>query len=322
MTDKARPQAARAATAARKAAGRLVRAARGPAGPGRSGTGLAFGSLSTDDAVRMAFNVVLRRDPDPDGLAHYRRELDSGRLTRAAMVELMLSSTEFRQNVPFTDLVASMHLSRCEFVRGFPRAARILDVGGTDQSDEQGALASLGYPYRFERLTIVDLPPDDRHQLYQQGVWKQAETRLGPVDYAYHSMVDLSAYGDGSFDLVYSGQSIEHVTEEEGDLTLAGIFRVLAPGGWFCLDTPNGPVWRVQGPDLINPDHKIEYSHEALAGKLEANGFEIVEAKGLNYVGASLAEGRFDEAEATANIGVFDEIEHCLHLAYVCRRPA
>ena len=30
-------------------------------------------------------------------------------------------------------------------------------------------------------------------------------------------MVDLGRYDDGSFDLVYSGQSIEHVNEAEGD---------------------------------------------------------------------------------------------------------
>jgi SAM-dependent methyltransferase len=234
----------------------------------------------------------------------------------------LLSSTEFRHSVPFTDLVASMHLSRSAFVRGLPRARNILDIGGTDQSDEQGAFLSLGYPYQFERLTIVDLPPDDRHALYRRGVWRGAATRLGPVEYAYHSMVDLSAYGDASFDLVYSGQSIEHVTEAEGTAAIAEAFRVLEPGGWFCLDTPNGAVWRLQGPEPINPDHKIEYTHGELSAKLAAAGFAVLEAKGLNFAGEAVDDGTFDQTAAVANIGVYTDIERCLHLAYICRKPA
>lgn len=278
--------------------------------------------MPDDEAVRMAYNVVLRREPDPSGAAHFRHELETGAITRDAMIETMLSSAEFRTEVPFTDVLVSTHVSRCQFVRGLPPAERILDLGGTDQGDEAGALVSLGYPYRFRRLTIVDLPPDDRHELYQTGVWRTAETKLGPVDYAYHSMADLSRYEDGAFDLVYSGQSIEHVSEDEGTAVIEQVYRVLRPGGWFCLDTPNGPVWRVQGPDLINPDHKIEYADAVLRGRLESSGFEVTEAKGLNLAASSLAQGRLDLAEAAANVGVFTDIEHCLHLAYVCRRPS
>jgi SAM-dependent methyltransferase len=280
-----------------------------------------FERLPTKQAVRVAYNVLLRREPDRSGAAHYRRQLDSGRLTRRAMVETILSSTEFRREVPFTELTASMHLSRCQFVQGFPPARRILDLGGTDQSNPEGALVSLGYPYRFELLTIVDLPPDDRHELYRQGTWQRATTRLGPVQYELHSMTDLSSYPDEAFDLVYSGQSLEHVTEAEGDRVLEGAYRVLHPGGWLCLDTPNGPAWRVKSSELINPDHKIEYGHDQLSAKVRGCGFEIVEAKGLNFVGSSLAEGRFDESEAARNIGVFATPTSCLHLAYICRKP-
>ena len=282
----------------------------------------AFEDLADDDAVRLAFSMLLRRLPDEAGAAHYRQALASGALTRATLVDQLLASTEYRQHVGFTDLIAAMHLSRCVFVQGLPPARRILDVGGLDQSDERGALLTLGYPYRFDQLTVVDLPPAGRHELYRHGVWKQATTALGPVEYAYHSMVDLSAYGDGSFDLVYSGQSIEHVSEAEGPQVVAEVYRVLRPGGWFCLDTPNGAVWRLQGSKLINPDHKIEYTHAQLSSLLHGAGFEVVEAKGLNYAGPAVADGVFDEAAATSHIGVYADIEACLHLAYVCRRPS
>ena len=49
-------------------------------------------------------------------------------------------------------------------------------------------------------------------------------------------------------------------------------FRVLAPGGWFCVDTPNGPLWRLRSDALMNEDHEIEYSAGQLVAKLERRG--------------------------------------------------
>jgi ubiquinone/menaquinone biosynthesis C-methylase UbiE len=215
-----------------------------------------------------------------------------------------------------------MHVSRSEFVAGLPRADHILDLGGTHQGMADGALVHLGYPYRFARLVVVDLPVEERHEIYQKGSQgATVESELGPVQFAFHSMVDLSAYPDSSFDLVYSGQSIEHVTEAEGDTVMAEVWRVLAPGGWFCLDTPNGPVWRLRSAALMNDDHKIEYGAAALQAKLEAHGFEVTEAKGLNLMQRGVAAGVFDEAEASAHPGVFAAIEECLLLALVARKP-
>ena len=68
-------------------------------------------------------------------------------------------------------------------------------------------------------------------------------------------------------------------------------FRVLAPGGWFCLDTPNGPVWRLRSDELMNHDHKIEYGAGELAAKLERAGFEVTECKGLNLMQRGVAAG-------------------------------
>jgi SAM-dependent methyltransferase len=275
--------------------------------------------------VRSAFQIILRRDPDPHGLQNYVTVLEEQKLTTDGVLDELLTSMELRVGVPYQNILRSLHQSRCDFVRMLPRARRILDLGGTDQSGDAGALVSMGYPYRFELLTIVDLPGGERHELY--GYLASSETvesRCGPVQYRYHSMVDLSPYPDASFELVFSGQTIEHVTEDEAKKMLAEIRRVLVPGGWFCLDTPNRRVTALQlGPDVLsNPDHKLEYTQEHLSGLLRDAGFDVVDALGLSLADESLARGDFDQAEVADKHGVYAEIADCYFLAYMCRTPA
>jgi SAM-dependent methyltransferase len=281
-----------------------------------------FRFLPPEQSVRLAYNVILDREPDPGGGADYTAKLSSGELSRRGVAEALAHSEEFRRRVPIQNVLLSMHVSRSDFVAGLPRAARILDLGGTHQSLPDGALVHLGYPYPFERLVVVDLPVSERDAIYQGGSsGEPVVSELGPVSFAFHSMVDLGRYGDGSFDLVYSGQSIEHVTEPEGDTVVGEAFRVLAPGGWFCLDTPNGPLWRLRSDAPMNHDHKIEYGAGELVAKLERVGFEVTECKGLNLMRRGAASGVFDEAEASAHPGVFADAESCLLLALVARKP-
>jgi SAM-dependent methyltransferase len=282
-----------------------------------------FRYLPPKQSVRMAFNVILDREPDPAGGADYTSRLASGALSRHGVAEALAHSEEFRRRVPIANVLLSMHVSRSDFVAGLPPAARILDLGGTHQGLADGALVHLGYPYPFERLVVVDLPVEERDEIYQGGsTGETVQSELGPVEFAFHSMVDLGRYAEGSFDMVYSGQSIEHVTEAEGDQVVREAFRVLAPGGWFCLDTPNGPVWRLRSDVPMNHDHKIEYAASELVAKLEQAGFEVAECKGLNLMRRGVASGVFDEAEASANPGVFAAAAECLLLALVARKPA
>lgn len=283
---------------------------------------VSFRHLPPRQAVRLTYQVILDREPDPEARRQYEQGLLDGALSRRGIAEHLLHSEELRISAPIGNVLLSLHVSRSEFVRGMPRARRILDLGGTHQGYPDGALVHLGYPYRFERLLVVDLPAEERHEIYRGGSdGATVQSPLGPVDFAFHSMTELDRYEDGLFDLVYSGQSIEHVSEAEGAHVCREAFRVLAPGGWFCLDTPNGPAWRVQSEALMNPDHQIEYSSHQLRSMVEAAGFVVRECKGLNYMGEALARGEFDEAEASGNPGVFAEADDCLLLAVVAQKP-
>jgi SAM-dependent methyltransferase len=285
-------------------------------------------TVSTDEMtpeqfLRAAFNIVLNREPGANEIAEMLPALASGELPRAEFVKRLRGSVEFRFGVPFekSTLPHSLHMSRCEFIVGLPKARTILDIGGSDVNNVEGALVAMGYPYQFESLTIIDLPPDERHPMYRSAEQSVVHSRRGPVSYRYHSMSDLSAFADASFDLVYSGQSIEHVTEAEVGHVIGEVRRVLRPGGHFALDTPNGRITRLQQAAFVDPDHKVEYTAAELDEKLLAAGFEIRERRGLNFAGEAADRGTFDWDEAARNTGVFAEAEDCYLLAYVCRKP-
>jgi SAM-dependent methyltransferase len=286
--------------------------------------GLSFEQLTPHDAVRMAYRVLLRRDPDPGAWTQYTEALQARLMSCDELVDRIRCSTEFRTNVRVhaSALHASLHASRCEFIIGLPHARRIVDLGGGHTTDERGALVALGYPYDFDELVIVDLPPDDRHPLYRSERFVVAETERGRVNYEYRSMVDLAFLEDDSVDLVYSGQSIEHVSEAEGDVVLRHVRRILRPGGHLALDTPNGRLTRLQQDDFIDPDHEVEYTLGELRDKLTGAGLEVVSERGLNWGGTAVDQGRFDPAACAANYGVFHEADACYLLALLARKPA
>lgn len=297
---------------------RLVRLRAGAAGL-REGDP-AFTDLAPEAAVRMAYQVVLGRDADPAGLASFAPQLAGGGNHRDLVANLV-GSEEFATAPLFRQLGPSMHLSRCAFIRSLPRARRILDLGGTHLGRAEGAFVALGYPYDFDELVLVDLPPDERHPLYLSVGGRQVvATPRGPVRYAYHSMVELADYADDSFDLVYSGQTIEHVSESDGDQVLKEVVRVLAPGGHLAIDTPNGRVTRMQQDEFIDPDHEVEYTAAELTAKVRQAGLEVLSVMGLNY-NRDAGAGTFDEATVAAASGLYAAAEDCYLLAYLCRKP-
>lgn len=109
---------------------------------------------------------------------------------------------------------------------------------------------------------------------------------------------DLSMFGDGVVDLIYSSHSLEYFDRQDAEGVLVEWRRVLKPGGKLRLAVPDfdslidvykrtGELARVLGPlygrmEIETPDgptklfHKTTYSFDSLKTLLEAQGFSNV----------------------------------------------
>ncbi len=133
----------------------------------------------------------------------------------------------------------------------------------------------MGYPHHSKQIDVVDLPIEQRFFQSDAPMIEQHNANGTQIHYHCISMTDLSIFADCTFDLVWSGQSIEHITESEADLVIQEVYRVLKPGGCFCLDTPNRHLTLLQvRQGFIHPEHKFEYLPSELVAKLSDRGFD------------------------------------------------
>lgn len=281
-------------------------------------------NLSNARFVDLAYQLILGRDPDQIGFQEHLAQLESKQMTRERFVSILVNSPEFKQNRLQKALIDVLHGARLQLIKQFPKAEFIVDLGGSCRGRAEGALVIMGYPYSFQRLSIVELPREERHELYAthcEDYQDVVQTQRGPVRYVFTSMTDLSAFADESIDLVYAGQSIEHVTSDEVQVVCREVRRILRPGGYFCLDTPNRLITRLQCPhQFINPDHKIEYTHPQMVHLLQETGFVIRETKGLCLTLESVRQGKFLAEECRRNEGLYDDIENCYLMYYKCQK--
>jgi SAM-dependent methyltransferase len=210
----------------------------------------------------------------------------------AAAVELMCSGSGLdllvKQAMDYH--LYFIHRSRLVAIRRLlPAASRILDLGGANSP-----LYHMGYGHAFSQMVMIDLPPEQRHSDWARVDVPSVE---GDVNIFYGDMTDLSAFESGSFDMVWSGQSIEHVPVEAARRMVHEAHRVLAPGGHLCLDTPNRALTRIHTQDwhggYIHPEHHYEYQTHELRALLQDAGFEVVVEKGICQMPETVATGRF-----------------------------
>jgi SAM-dependent methyltransferase len=191
--------------------------------------------------------------------------------------------------------VDAHHRARLLLVqKELPPASIILDLGGSSGGIPEGGLLNMGYPHSPSSVTLVDLPPDAqfwKHDAPTVACYQHGASR---VHYHYSGMADLSAFADDSIDGVWGGQCIEHVPHSVALETMTEVLRVLKPGAWFCLDTPNRHMTRrLVRVGLIHPEHFHEYLPEELSQHLKATGFQVERTLGVSSLTLSQQLGKF-----------------------------
>lgn len=84
------------------------------------------------------------------------------------------------------------------------------------------------------------------------------------------------------FDLIYSSEVIEHVPNVQSFVAAAA--RLLKPGGYFFITTPDISHWR-RPKDLVSwdgfapPSHCIYFNPKSLRGLLARHGLEVVRTR-------------------------------------------
>ena len=210
-----------------------------------------------------------------------------------------------------------IHNARLKMVRRLiPAGDTILDLGGAN-----APLYDLGYPHSFSKMTLIDLPLEDRHQDFQVALRDTG----GKVYVRYEDMTELKGIESGSVDLVWSGQSIEHVSPEKGANMCREAYRVLKPGGHFCLDTPNRLITELHaatvGGGFVHPDHKIEYTPAQLRQVLQEAGFTVAHEWGLCEMPLTAKSRVFNYDDFIVGGSISTNIDDCYIQFFDCVKP-
>lgn len=268
--------------------------------------------------LKLLYSVILDREIDPTGLSGWLNQLENG-LSRSRLIEMLIDSSEFYQKIlremNMNQILIRLHAARVEMVKTLlPPAKTVLDIGGYSQSDKQGALLCFGYPYPLEELYIVDLHPDQ--MMFPGPHWpEELQHDQCQIKYVYSSMTDLSSFPKGYFDLIWSGESIEHITQKDAEKVLDQAYGLLKPGGKLALDTPNRRATKILNPNgYIHPEHKIEYYYRDLCRLVEKHGFKIIQSKGILDVSKSILS-------TNLNRGLLNFEQECLTGDYLNDNP-
>jgi glycosyltransferase involved in cell wall biosynthesis/ubiquinone/menaquinone biosynthesis C-methylase UbiE len=122
------------------------------------------------------------------------------------------------------------------------------------------------YPYSVEEHTGIDLN-------------SQPENLPANIVWIQNDGSDLTSLESESFDLVFAGQFIEHISWESQTVFLSEVNRVLKPNGLFVLDSPNYEISNRYG--WRQPEHIHELTFSQICKLLKLSSFDIQETYGL-----------------------------------------
>ncbi len=269
--------------------------------------------------INLIYKIVLKRTTPEENIDEILGNINSGALSYRKLLLSLILSSEFMDSLSVDaadDYLLFVHNTRLKLIKYIlPKGNVILDIGGAN-----GSVIEYGYPHKFKKLILTDIPPESRvKELREVDIQKKWEA-CNNVEVILTSMMDLSMIQDASIDMVWAGQVVEHVSEEELSISLQEIKRVLKVGGFFCFDTPNSIMARIQSPNkFIHPEHKKEYTPEEMR-ELVRPHFTIEKELGLAPMPISYEKGEFSYHEVVLNNTFSENLDHSYIMYFMCRK--
>jgi predicted SAM-dependent methyltransferase len=162
-----------------------------------------------------------------------------------------------------------------EFVHYALRTPELARLPGGAKTVLSGGCAGTWY---FEWFAEQYPTPIERH-IGVDAYAEKPDDLPSNVEWISSSLGDLSGVSDHSVDLVYAGQTIEHLWADEAVGFLCEAHRVLRSGARLALDSTNRRV--TVGVDWNHPEHTIEYTPDEIVELLGLAGFVDAEIRGL-----------------------------------------
>jgi len=143
-----------------------------------------------------------------------------------------------------------------------PKDAQVLDAGCS-----QGHLLTALWQLQYTKLSGIDL---------SSTLLEKARQRLpSEVHLQQISIQDFLKRADTqSFDLVFFHDLLEHLPREETIFVLAGLYRILKPGGRLSIRVPNMGALTGSFAAAIDFTHVTHFSEYSLLQVIEAAGFD------------------------------------------------
>jgi SAM-dependent methyltransferase len=169
------------------------------------------------------------------------------------------------RNVPSDEFHSILHTLRTAELRTVPKGARrVVSVGASGR----------WYFDWFEDC----VGPLDRH-VGVEAFEPMPSDLPANVEWVPSTADDLRSIADASVDLVFAGQTTEHLWPDELVGFLSEAARVLRPDGLLVVDSPNRLV--TQALHWSHGGHTIELSASEMAELLDLAGFRVETCTGL-----------------------------------------
>lgn len=99
------------------------------------------------------------------------------------------------------------------------------------------------------------------------------------VQWVANSVGDMNHIATGTIEMLFSGQNIEHLSQQDVTGFLLESNRVLKDDGLLVIDSPNRSTTQHLG--YVQIEHTLELTSDEAIGLLTAAGFEIIEVHGI-----------------------------------------